>query len=180
MTYVPPVNPTYPTFAYHVNSGVNVRPGPDTSNAPLTYLNGGSAVQILCQTHGSRLYADTDIWDRTTVGWVYDHYVDTPVNGDFSPNLPRCTATSPPYWVRHVNGNYNPLSVRSAPNISASVVGSLATGSEIRVICTVYGGWVGDGNGGRLWAYTNDGRWVTALGVDVPNGRETSWPIPQC
>jgi hypothetical protein len=36
------------------------------------------------------------------------------------------------------------------------------TGAEIRVVCTVYAGW------------------ATGLGVDLPNPREASWPIPQC
>jgi uncharacterized protein YraI len=187
LTYVPPVNPRYPSFTYHVQGGVNVRPGPDTSNAPLAYLGDGASVQILCQTHGSRLYADTDIWNRIDRngdgfgdGWVYNDYIDTPVRGDFTSGLPRCTASSPPYWLQHVNGNYNPLNIRSAPNTSASVVGSMPTGAEIRVVCTVYAGWVGDSNGGQLWVYTNDGRWATGLGVDLPNPREASWPIPQC
>jgi hypothetical protein len=83
------------SYAYRVTGtggvGVKVRSGPTTASAKLSTVAEGGTINIVCQAHGQRVLAQSDIWDRlTNGGWVYDWYTTTPVTGGFSPPIPQC------------------------------------------------------------------------------------------
>lgn len=71
---------------YHTGgAGLRVRSTPSTAGAVVGSMPEGGEVRIVCQVHGQRVVAETDIWDRlTSGGYVYDEYVNTPNIGTFS------------------------------------------------------------------------------------------------
>jgi hypothetical protein len=88
-----PAPPAYYTYSvYHTGGvGLKMRAGANTGSAQIGVLPEGATLQIVCQAHGQRVLAGSDIWDRLTNGaWVYDWYTTTPVTGGFSPPIPQC------------------------------------------------------------------------------------------
>ena len=89
------INVGLPVYAYTVvntgGAGLNVRGGPSINFGVTRTIPAGGTVFLICQTHGQRVLAETDIWDQTSSGdWVYDEYVSTPNIGAFSPPLAVC------------------------------------------------------------------------------------------
>ena len=89
------------TYAYHVafcegsECEVNLHSGPGYVSYPVVgHAKKGDEVDVACQEHGDTVSSgghSTDIWDQLKNGsWISDFYVDTPVEGAFSPPIPQC------------------------------------------------------------------------------------------
>lgn len=79
--------PTIYTFkVYHTGgAGLNVRAAPNRKDAFRYKIPEGGNISIVCQLHGDRALAETDVWDRLVDGnYAYDEYVTTPLIGVFS------------------------------------------------------------------------------------------------
>lgn len=87
----PPVanNSAAAGYTYHVyhtgGVGLKIRSVASTAGSILGVIPEGGSVTILCQVHGQRVVAETDIWDRlVSGGYLYDEYVSTQNTGIFS------------------------------------------------------------------------------------------------
>ncbi|EDS88188.1 LasA protease precursor [Burkholderia pseudomallei S13] len=70
------------------------------------------------------------------------------------------TEPSPP--VKATVQSPGPVNLRSAPSLSASIVGTVANGAAVQLACYAYGDTV-QGNWGatRLWYRLDSNRWVS-------------------
>ncbi len=98
--------PAMAVTGYSAGGVVNLRPTPDTSQAPLTQTNDGQALDIICQTSGQNVNGSA-IWDYTTVngrtGFLSDYFVNGTRYAQFDSRIPRCGATR--RWGATVGGN---------------------------------------------------------------------------
>jgi hypothetical protein len=97
----PPPPPPPVTTGYHVERtgglGLLVRAGPGTNYASRGALRDGTVVAIACQTTGTNVRGSS-IWDQISgpiAGYVSDYYISTPVYGNYSPGLARCSGAPP-------------------------------------------------------------------------------------
>ncbi len=79
----PGPGPAAPVAGEVTASALRVRERPTTASPTLDVYPHGTAIAILCQTHGTVVDGD-DVWDRTDRGYVSDRYVHRP-GGDAPP-----------------------------------------------------------------------------------------------
>lgn len=70
-----------------------------------------------------------------------------------------------------------PLNYRSAPSASATVQGSYAPGTTVRVICQTYGSKVGSTT---VWDRLSNGAYATDYYLSTPSKTTFSPPLPKC
>jgi hypothetical protein len=98
-------------------------------------------------------------------------------------------ASPPSFYVYHVMDTCADgacgLNIRSGPGYSDyTLIGVLAEGAEVAIICQVLGQIVGPspatGNSSGIWDQLTSGGWVSDLYISTPNVGTWSPPIPQC
>lgn len=86
---------------YSADGAVNVRPAPNTSQAPLTTTANGQALDIICQTYGQNV-AGMTVWDYTAVngqaGFISDNYVNGTPYAVLDSRVPNCVRTWGQTW----------------------------------------------------------------------------------
>jgi surface antigen/uncharacterized protein YraI len=95
--YIAPAGSTPQT--YHVqrvgSGGLYERSGPGTNYSQVGWLPDGATIMIACQVESNSAVNGSTVWDLLTDGkFVTDYYTDTPVVGDYSPGIARCTTAT--------------------------------------------------------------------------------------
>lgn len=80
----------------HIGVYPRSSPSMDQNNKQGPALSDGTKVTVICETTGTTVTSDagtSNIWEKTTVGWIPNIFVDTGTDG-FS-NVPRCNQPAP-------------------------------------------------------------------------------------
>ncbi len=156
-------------YAVTSSTALNARTGPATSYPVVRSYRPGTAVQVVCQTPGSKV-GSTTVWDQLADGtYVTDYYVGTPSNTSYSAPLPRCT-----YPFQTTAGS---LTTRTGPGVGHPTAGTMPSGSLAWIVCQQAGSRIGTT---MVWNRLDDGRWVTDYYVATPSNTSYSKPIPHC
>jgi CHAP domain. len=98
--------PALAVTGYSADGAVNLRPTPDTSQAPLTQTYNGQPLDIICQAWGQNI-GGSAVWDYTTVngrtGFLSDYYVNGTPYAVLDWRIPPCGATR--QWGAIAGGN---------------------------------------------------------------------------
>lgn len=149
---------------------VKARTGPGTSYPYVRTYQPGTAVQVICQAHGSP-FGTTSVWDRLNDGtFVTDYRVSTLSKTSYSPAVPRCTY---PYQVTAVSG----LTEHTGPGGAYPPAGLLPNGALGWVTCQQAGSTVA---GTRVWDKLRDGHWVSDYYLATPSKTTYTAAIPRC
>jgi hypothetical protein len=95
----------YPTFTVqwtHIGIYPRTDPSMKSTNHAGPAVPDGTRVEVICEDIGQTVTSDvatTDIWEKTTIGWIPNAFVETGVNG-WTPGVPRCTSSSQPAPVQ--------------------------------------------------------------------------------
>lgn len=142
----------------------------------------GSTVSFNCYENGDAVagpYGRSNIWNRLdSGGFVSDAWIFT---GSNNPVVPKCQAApqqQPPKTGKVATTNGTPLMVRNAPSVNAGIVGRLAPGTVITLVCHVQGDSV-SGPWGRstVWNRLENGGFVTDAWVFTGSNNPI---VPQC
>jgi uncharacterized protein YraI len=155
-------------------SSLRIRQGPSTSTPIVGSYPNGQMIDLLCQTPGTEV-GDNSLWDRTSLGFVSDRYVQRPP-GYSQTKLPTCDpepvpATGAVYG--RIATATSRLRIRQAPSTTSAVVGSYNRGEMVPILCQTMGS---DVNEVSTWDQTSRGyisdRYVERI---PPNA-----PVPPC
>jgi uncharacterized protein YraI len=174
----PAVGPaSAPVATVSTSSGsLNLRTGPSTLNSVVGSLANGTRLAIACQVVGQQIASplrNTGYWDRLTNGtYVSDAYVS------WSPARPRvrwCGADGVQTVATVATGSGS-VNLRSGPGTAYAKTGELANGTELAVICQVWGERIAGGITTNAWNRLVTGRYVTdALVAWKPSRPQLPW-----
>ncbi len=132
-----------------VAASLTVRSAPTTHSASLRTLARGRVIEIDCKLRGPSVGANSNWYQVRGGGWVAARYVAN-------------VGKVPEYCNGEgfaIGKTTTRVAVRTGASTLDRSVGSLATGSKIKIVCKVTGPAVG---GNKLWYYTEQNRWVSA------------------
>ncbi|MEV4642732.1 sporangiospore maturation cell wall hydrolase GsmA [Actinoplanes sp. NPDC049548] len=176
------------TATIKVGTTLKVRSAPSLAAKVVGSLRNGQKVTVACTLTGQRVKGSlrtTTAWDKLGEGRYVSHgYVSA------SRTLPRCAVGSPTavpvkakpvttraakkYVVGTVKSLEGRVNLRSAPSTSGAVLGSVASGSKINLVCAVTGQNV-DGT------VRTTSQWDrTTAGAYISHAYMYSGPIPAC
>ncbi|MEC7120657.1 MAG: SH3 domain-containing protein [Pseudomonadota bacterium] len=143
-------------------SNLTIRTGPGTNYAADGYAAHNTTVSLQCQTTGTWIngsVSNTNLWSRIANGkFLSNAFLNT--NG-VTP--PACTF---PTGIINTGGGV--LNIRSAPNTTSSIVGTVSHGTTVTVYCQQIGTTVtGTYGTSNLWNRIADGQFVSDAYVNT-------------
>ncbi|MEV6597443.1 sporangiospore maturation cell wall hydrolase GsmA [Actinoplanes sp. NPDC051346] len=169
-----------------VSTSLKVRSAPSLAAKAVGSLRNGAKVTVTCAVTGQSIRGSvrkTTLWDRLSSGGYISHgYVKT------TRTLPRCASGSPTavpprakpvaatkkYVVGTVRSFDGRVNLRSNPSTSSTILGSVANGAKVDLVCAVTGESVdGTVRTTKQWDLTSAGRYVS-------HGYMYSGPLKAC
>ncbi|ROP34201.1 sporangiospore maturation cell wall hydrolase GsmA [Couchioplanes caeruleus] len=169
-----------------VSTSLKVRSAPSLAARAVGSLRNGAKVTVSCVVTGQNVRGTvrtTTAWDRLSTGGYISHaYVKT------TRTLSRCATGTPTavrtkakpvtaakkYVVGTVRSLEGRVNLRSGPSTSSSILGSVASGTEIDLVCAVAGQNVdGSVRTTTQWDRTSTGRYIS-------HGYIYSGPLKAC
>ncbi|MFI5495676.1 sporangiospore maturation cell wall hydrolase GsmA [Actinoplanes sp. NPDC051859] len=157
-----------------VSGSLQVRSAPSLASKAVGTLRNGAKVTVSCAVAGQTVRGSvrkTNLWDRLSNGRYVSHaYVKT------TRTLPRCatgsavvppkakpaTSTAKKYVVGTVRSLEGRVNLRSGPSTSSSVLGTIADGAKVDLVCAVTGQNVdGSVRTTTQWDVTSTGRYIS-------------------
>jgi len=175
------------TATVKVESTLKVRSAPTLAATAVGTLRAGQKVTIACTVPGQNVRGSvrtTTLWGRLGAGkYVSVGYVTA------TKAFPRCATGSPAavppqakpstsaarkYVVGTVKSFEGRVNLRSAPSTGSSIVGTVASGAKVNLVCAVTGQSVPG-------TVRTTAQWDrTSAGVYISHGYMYSGPIPAC
>jgi uncharacterized protein YraI len=131
------------------NGYLNVRKAPNTNGAPVDRLKNETRLDIACKVTGMKVsnkQYTTDQWDQLVDGRYVSHaYVGgaatLPLCGapQVKPQAPTLAPMSSPPAKPTVRTEGGALNIRNGPSTVAAIVGAMANGTEVTIVCQVKG-----------------------------------------
>jgi flagellum-specific peptidoglycan hydrolase FlgJ len=163
-----------------VGGTLKIRSAPSLSSRIVGSVRNRQRITVQCVLTGTTVRGSvrtTNVWDRLSSGHYISHgYVRTTRGAARCPNpspqaVPVKTKTAPASryqqgTIRSADGHVN---VRATPSTAGAVVGSLATGAKVNLVCGVVGSMVsGTIRATTQWDRTSSATYLSHAYVDVP------------